>query len=170
MKYSFAKYYFLLILSSSLIFSCNSTPKKNEKSKVFSLGVIVNNPDDIQKVLSAFYKCYTGDTAGIRQLYVDTAIVYDNMVPLTINKLIGICQPNNSIGMVSKLDSSYFIQEVHYNKPYRGFKNWVQIWGYRITTNAHKRVQKVALHCDFAFQNGKIISEYDYYDPNVGFE
>ena len=164
------KYCFLLLLSSSLISSCISASRKIEKAKRLFSGLIVNNPDDIKKVLSAFHNCYIGDTAGIRQLYADTAIVYDNMVPLTINKLIELCQPDNSTGMVSKLDSSYFIQEVHYNKPVRGFKSWVQIWGYRITIDSNSKVQKVAVHCDFALQEGKIITEYDYYDPNVEFE
>ena len=76
------------------------------------------------------------------------------MVPLTINKLIELCQPDNSTGMVSKLDSSYFIQEVHYNKPFRGFKTWVQVWGYRVSVDSNNKVQKVAIHCDFAIQEG----------------
>ena len=164
------KYCFLLILSSSLISSCISASRKIEKAKRPFSGVIVNNQDDIQIVLSAFHNCFVGDSAGIRQFYADTAIIYDNMVPLTMNELIELCQPDKLTGMVTKLDSSYFIQEVQYNKPVRGFKTWVQIWGYRISTDSDNRVQKVAVHCDFAIQDGKIISEYDYYDPNVEFE
>jgi len=141
-----------------------------EKAKRYFSGVVLNNPDDIQKVLSAFHNCFSSDTAGIRKLYADNAVVYDNMVPLTINKLIELSQPDNSTGMVSKLDSSYFIQEVHYTKPLKGFKTWVQFWGYRISIDSNKKVQKVAIHCDFALQEGKIIAEYDYYDPNVEFE
>jgi hypothetical protein len=170
MLHSFAKYCFLLLLSSSLIISCISSSRKIEKAKRHFSGVIINNSNDIQKVLSAFNNCFIRDTAGIRKLYADNAIVYDNMIPLTINKLIELCQPDNSTGIVSKLDSSYFIQEVQYNKPVRGFKTWVQIWGYRISVDSNNKVQKVAIHCDFALQEGKIIAEYDYYDPNVEFE
>ena len=164
------KYCLLLLLSFSLFSSCINASRKIEKSAMHSPGVILNNPDDIQLVLSAFNNCFVGDSAGIRQLYADTAIVYDNLIPLTVNEVIELCQPDKNNVMVTKLDSSYFIQEVHYKQPVRGFKTWVQIWGYRISTDQDNKVQKVAIHCDFALELGKIIAEYDYYDPNVGFE
>ena len=143
---------------------------KIEKSKIISLGVIVNNPDDIQIVLSAFHNYFFDDSAEIRQFYIDTAIVYENMVPLTISELIELCQLDKLTGMLTKLYSSYFIQEVHYNIPVRGFKTWVKICGYRISSDSDNKVQKVAVHCDFALKTGEIISEYDYYNPNVDFE
>jgi hypothetical protein len=164
------KYFLLLLLSSSLFSSCINASRKIEKSAMNSPGFIVNNPDDIQLVLSAFNNCFVGNSAGIRQLYADTAIVYDNQIPLTMNEVIELCQPDKNNVMVTKLDSSYFIQEVHYKQPVRGFKTWVQIWGYRISTDQDNKVQKVAIHCDFALELGKIIAEYDYYDPNVEFE
>ena len=164
------KYCFLLLLISSLISSCISASKKIENAKRLFSGVIVNNPDDIQLVLSAFSNCFVGDSTGIRLAYADTAIVYDNLIPLTINEVIELCQPDKNNVMVTKLDSSYFIQEVHYKQPVRGYKTWVQIWGHRISTDQDNKVQKVAIHCDFALELGKIIAEYDYYDPNVEFE
>ena len=75
MLHSFAKYCFLLLLSSSLIISCISSSRKIEKTKSHFSGVIINNPNDIQKVLSAFNNCFIRDTAGIRQLYAYNAIV-----------------------------------------------------------------------------------------------
>lgn len=163
------KYPLIFIAFSAILFSCSSEVKKMTGSRRPPSATVIYHSSDIAKALDAFKFCFNHDTANIRKLYTDSAIFFDNLVPVPINKLIKDCSPREYTGQITKLDSAYFIQEIDYHFPVKGYNKWVQIWGYRVTTLEDKTVQRVAMHCNFALIDGKIIREYDYYDPWVPF-
>lgn len=159
----------IFIVFSAILVSCSSQVKKMTGSRRPPSVTVIYHSSDIAKVLNAFKFCYTCDTANVKKLYTDSAIFFDNLVPVAINTLIKDCSRRTYTGQITKLDSAYFIQEIDYHFPVKGYNKWVQIWGYRVTIRENKTVQRVAMHCDFALVQGKIIREYDYYDPGVAF-
>ena len=164
------KIVYLAVSISLFAFACQPKETKTEQAALpHQFGIVVDTSANISLVLKTFEAVNNLDSAAIRSFYTDTATVYDNLNPMPIDKNIGMMLGFKKAGLTLQTDmSKAIIFEMITSKPDRFYGNTNYVNVYSIATfKKGDKSASTSLHAVLAIQDGKIKTEWDYYDGSV---
>lgn len=150
------------------LFACQSKTETAATSNYPSnaTGYNIDSSANIETVKKALTAGLSYDTATTKTLYVDTATVWDNKTKQTLAQNMQIAGFFKSKGAVIKLERIENIWESVRNKQdVDGSQSYVHVYMTVSVTRGDKKIEAI-MNAVFAFNNGKIIQEWDLYDTS----
>ena len=154
------------------IFACQPKAETTAISNYPSnaTGYNIDSSANIETVKKALTAGLSYDTATTKTLYVDTASVWDNTTKQTLAQNMQMAGMFKSKAATVKLERIENIWESVRNKQdVDGSQSYVHVYMTVSVTRGGKKIE-VIMNAVFAFNNGKIIQEWDVYDTSAMME
>ena len=157
----------LIAVSVIILASCESKKEGTASAEApKGSGYTLDSSANVDAVKKLNYAFPAGDSTAVYACYGEGAKVHDNLHVVSVQENFRGVNALVSQGLSLKFEKFDAIFEVVNYKPSPdGYTNYVVAWVTMSAKKGNKSVT-VSMHQAFAFKDGKIMEEWDYYDSS----